>query len=86
VFPETLSPPLVPEEIDEEAPLPLEEVMSVAEVAPLVERGCRVCSGARAGAPRPAARAEYGSRGVGAFAFDVTTAPVPSADLDQSVR
>ena len=38
VFPETLSPPLVPEEIDEEAPLPLEEVISVAVVAPLVER------------------------------------------------
>jgi hypothetical protein len=38
VFPETTdSPPLVPETIDEEAPLPLTEV-SLAEEAPLVER------------------------------------------------
>jgi len=38
VFPETISPPLVPEETNEEAPLPLEEVASVAEAATLVER------------------------------------------------
>ena len=38
VFPETISPPLVPEETDEEAPLPLEEVTSVAEAGTLVER------------------------------------------------
>jgi hypothetical protein len=38
VFPETISPPLVPEEIDEEAPLPAEEVMLGAEEATLVER------------------------------------------------
>jgi hypothetical protein len=38
MFPETISPPLVPEEINEEAPLPLEEVTSVSEAATLVER------------------------------------------------
>jgi hypothetical protein len=38
VFPETISPPLVPEEINEEAPLPAEEVMPGPEAATLVER------------------------------------------------
>ena len=39
VFPETIeSPPLVPEEIDQEAPLPPEEVTLVADQATLVER------------------------------------------------
>jgi hypothetical protein len=38
VFPETISPPIVPEEIDEEAPLSAEEVISGAEPATLVER------------------------------------------------
>ena len=38
MFPETLSPSLVPEETNEEAPIQLEEVISVAEAATLVER------------------------------------------------
>jgi hypothetical protein len=40
VFPETISPPLVPEEADEEAPVSPEEIASVADAdaAPLVER------------------------------------------------
>jgi len=38
VFPETISPPIVPEAIDEEAPLPAEKVMLGAEPATLVER------------------------------------------------
>src|SRR5712671_6528552 len=38
VFPETLSPPLVPEAIDEEAPLPVEEVILTGAAATLVER------------------------------------------------
>ena len=39
VFRETIeSPPLVPEEIDQEAPLPSEEVTLVADEATLVER------------------------------------------------
>jgi hypothetical protein len=39
VFPETVrSPPLVPETIDQEASLPVEEVMSAAETDALVER------------------------------------------------
>jgi hypothetical protein len=38
VFPEIESPSLVPEEIDEEAPLPVAEVAGVAVEATLVER------------------------------------------------
>jgi hypothetical protein len=38
VFPETVSPPLVPEEIDQEAPLPAEEVRLTGEAATLIER------------------------------------------------
>jgi hypothetical protein len=39
VFPDTLdSPPLVPEEIDEEAPVPAEEVTVEVEVATVIER------------------------------------------------
>jgi hypothetical protein len=38
VFPETISPPIVPEAIDKEAPLPAEKVMLAAEPATLVER------------------------------------------------
>jgi hypothetical protein len=39
MFPETIeSPALVPEEIDQEAPLPSEEVTLVADGATLVER------------------------------------------------
>jgi hypothetical protein len=38
VFPETVSPPLVPEEIDQEAPLPAEEVTLAGAAATLVER------------------------------------------------
>ena len=38
VFPEFKSPPLVPEEIDEEAPLPAAEVIEVAVETTLVER------------------------------------------------
>ena len=38
VFPEVKSPPLVPEEIDEEAPLPAAEVIEVAVETTLVER------------------------------------------------
>src|ERR1700756_3466349 len=39
VFPDTLdSPPLVPEEIDEEAPVPAEEVTIEVEVATVIER------------------------------------------------
>jgi hypothetical protein len=38
VFPETVSPPLVPEEIDQEAPLPAEEVTLTGEAATLIER------------------------------------------------
>src|SRR5216684_2958780 len=38
VFPETISPPIVPEEIDEEAPLPAEEVILGAGPTTLVER------------------------------------------------
>jgi hypothetical protein len=39
IFPEAIeSPPLVPEEIDQEAPFPAEEVTSAAEQAMLVER------------------------------------------------
>jgi len=38
VFPQAVeSPPLVPEEIDEEAPFPAEEVTPVAEEATMVE-------------------------------------------------
>src|SRR3977135_2754343 len=37
-FPETVSPPLVPEEIDQEAPLPAEEVTLTGEAATLIER------------------------------------------------
>jgi hypothetical protein len=38
-FPEAIdAPPLVPEEIDQEAPLPAEEMTEVAEAATLVER------------------------------------------------
>ncbi|MGZ3173837.1 MAG: hypothetical protein ACXU7G_12170, partial [Croceibacterium sp.] len=38
-FPETIqSPPLVPEEIDQEAPLPAQEVTLAAPAPPLVER------------------------------------------------
>ena len=38
VFPETIAPPLVPETIDEEAPLPAEEVSLAEEDMTLVER------------------------------------------------
>jgi len=39
VFPQAIkSPPLVPEEIDEETPLPAEEVTFVSEATTLVER------------------------------------------------
>jgi hypothetical protein len=39
VFPDTLdSPPLIPEEIDEEAPVPAEEVTIEVEVATVIER------------------------------------------------
>ncbi|HEX9590760.1 MAG TPA: lipo-like protein, partial [Bradyrhizobium sp.] len=38
LFPETISPPIVPEEIDEEAPLPAEEVILGAGPTTLVER------------------------------------------------
>ena len=37
VFPETISPPLVPETIDEEAPLPADEVSLVEEDVTLIE-------------------------------------------------
>jgi hypothetical protein len=38
VFPETVAPPLVPEEIDEEAPLAAAEVSYSTEAARLIER------------------------------------------------
>jgi hypothetical protein len=39
VFPEVKSPPLVPEEIDQEAPLPLEEVIEEVTIgATMIER------------------------------------------------
>jgi hypothetical protein len=38
VFPEVQSPPLVPEEIDEEAPLPFAEVIEVTVETTMVER------------------------------------------------
>jgi hypothetical protein len=39
VFPDTLdSPPLIPEETDEEAPVPAEEVTIEVEVATVIER------------------------------------------------
>jgi hypothetical protein len=39
VFPQAIkSPPLVPEEVDEEAPLPTEEIALAGEEATLVER------------------------------------------------
>jgi len=38
VFPETIAPPLVPETLDEEAPLPADEVSLVEEETTLVER------------------------------------------------
>jgi hypothetical protein len=39
VFPQAIeSPPLVPEEIDEEAPLPAEEIAFAGEAATLAER------------------------------------------------
>ena len=37
VFPETISPPLVPEAVEEEAPLPTEEMNDVLEGVTLVE-------------------------------------------------
>ena len=64
VFPEIESPPLVPEEIDEEAPLPAAEVTQVAvetdagrarhRVGTLPRR--RICPGPPAGAPHEAAQ------------------------------
>ena len=72
VFPETVSPPLVPEEIDEEAPLPATEVTYSAAAARLMRAReghrtfsrRRICSGARAGAPHEAARRGAGAGGL----------------------
>jgi hypothetical protein len=64
VFPETIfSPPLVPEEIEAEAPVPAAKVVVREEAAPLVERVTvtehgmviKQTGGAPAGASRPAA-------------------------------
>jgi hypothetical protein len=70
VFPETVSPPLVPEEIDEEAPLPAAEV-TPAPAAQLIERvigalpGGGICVGAFAGSLQPPAREEPGAGSIG---------------------